>query len=126
MLYDLFSVKSPNIKFVEFMQVEDPTGCHAGRQKVCRCRTRGESEKSTLALKLGVEVTRSPKQGYKWPHKKDSCPPKIKIKKFIEFIEFNDIRTKSRLSDVLKLGLSLATENIGRSDANEAFSIDNF
>ena len=23
------------------------------------------------------DVTRRPKQGYQWPHKKDSCPPKI-------------------------------------------------
>ena len=33
----------------------------------------------TLALKLR-DVTRSPKQGYDWPHKKDLCPPKFKIK----------------------------------------------
>ena len=32
---------------------------------------------STLALKSRGDVTRSPKQGYQWPHKKDSCPPKI-------------------------------------------------
>ena len=31
----------------------------------------------TLALKPRGDVTRSPKQGYQWPHKKDSCPPKI-------------------------------------------------
>ena len=31
----------------------------------------------TLALKPKGDVTRSPKQGYQWPHKKDSCPPKI-------------------------------------------------
>ena len=24
----------------------------------------------------GADVTISPKQGYQWPHKKDSCPPK--------------------------------------------------
>ena len=35
------------------------------------------SEKSTLALKPRADVTRSPKQGYQWPHKKDSCPTKI-------------------------------------------------
>ena len=39
----------------------------------------GESvqARSTLALKHGADVTRSPKQGYQWPHKKDMCPPKI-------------------------------------------------
>ena len=30
----------------------------------------------TLALKPKGDVTRSPKQGYQWPHKKDPCPPK--------------------------------------------------
>ena len=71
-------------------------GCHAGRQEVGRCHTRGESQgmcnvthmpllslnkaEPTLALKPRGDVTRSPKQGYQWPHKKDSCPPKIKNK----------------------------------------------
>ena len=32
----------------------------------------------TLALKPRDDVTRSLKQGYQWPHKKDLCPPKIK------------------------------------------------
>ena len=27
----------------------------------------------TLAVK--PDITRSPKEGYQWPHKKDSCPP---------------------------------------------------
>ena len=31
---------------------------------------------STLALKPQVDVTRSPKQGYQWPHEKDLCPQK--------------------------------------------------
>ena len=31
----------------------------------------------TLGLKLRGDVTRSPKQAYQWPHKKDLCPPKI-------------------------------------------------
>ena len=31
---------------------------------------------STLALKPRAEVTRSPKQGYQWPHKTDWYPPK--------------------------------------------------
>ena len=52
--------------------------------------TTGESEdhtsektckkRSTLALKLRTDLTRSPKQGYQWPHEKDLCPPKIKKK----------------------------------------------
>ena len=33
---------------------------------------------STLALKPRADITRSPKQGYQWPHEKDMCPPKIK------------------------------------------------
>ena len=38
------------------------------------------SEKSTLALKPRTDVTRSPKQGYQWPHEKDLCPQKKKGK----------------------------------------------
>ena len=34
----------------------------------------------TLALKHRGDVTRSPKQGYQWPNKKDSCPPKFFLK----------------------------------------------
>ena len=71
--------------------------CHVGCQEVSRCCTRGESQgtctithmpplslnkaEPTLALKPRGEVTRSPKQGYQWPHKKDSCPPKKIFKK---------------------------------------------
>ena len=32
---------------------------------------------STMALKPRADITRSPKQGYQWPHEKDLCPPKI-------------------------------------------------
>ena len=62
-------------------------GCHASRKEVSRCRTRGESQgmcnvtqtpplslnkaEPTLALKPRGDITRSPKQGYQWPHKKD-------------------------------------------------------
>ena len=68
-------------------------GCHAGPKEVGRCHTRGESQgmcnvahtpplssnkaEPTLALKPRGDVTRSLKQGYQWPHKKDSCPPKF-------------------------------------------------
>ena len=57
-------------------------GCHANLYTVSRCHTRGEfdewpaSKKSTLALKPRTDVTRSPKQEYQWPHKKDICHPK--------------------------------------------------
>ena len=67
-------------------------GCHVGHQEVSRCHTRGESQgtcnitgtpplssnkaEPILALKPRGNVTRSPKQGYQWPHKKDSCTPK--------------------------------------------------
>ena len=72
-------------------------GCHAGNQEVGRCHTKGESQgacnltrmpllswnktEPTLALKPRGDITRSPKQGYQWPNKKDSCPPKIFKKK---------------------------------------------
>ena len=65
-------------------------GCHADVYTVNRCCTRGESEDLisekaykgfTMALKSRADVTRSPKQGYQWPHKKDSCPPKNYFKK---------------------------------------------
>ena len=35
----------------------------------------------TLALKPRGDITRTPKQGYQWPHKKDLCHPKIKKRK---------------------------------------------
>ena len=40
----------------------------------------------TLTLKSRADVIRIPKQGYQWPHKKNSCPPKFfKKKKMTEF-----------------------------------------
>ena len=36
------------------------------------------SKKTTLAIKPNADITRSPKQGCQWPHKKDICPPTIK------------------------------------------------
>ena len=42
------------------------------------------SEKSTLVLKHKADITRSPKQGYQWPLKKDSCPTKILKKRKID------------------------------------------
>ena len=46
----------------------------------CMQVTKHASDGSTLALKPRGDVTRSPKQGYQWPHEKDLCPPKIKKK----------------------------------------------
>ena len=40
-------------------------------------QARKHASESTLALKPRADVTRSPKQGYQWPHKKHMCPPKI-------------------------------------------------
>ena len=37
---------------------------------------RKHAKGSTLALKPRADVTRSPKQGYQWPHEKDLCPQK--------------------------------------------------
>ena len=68
-------------------------GCHADlySQQVshqrwlsgihCMQATKHASEGSTLALKPRGDVARSLKQGYQWPHKKDSCPLKIYFKK---------------------------------------------
>ena len=44
------------------------------------CRPSRQARGPTLALKSKADVTRSPKLGYQWPHKKDWCPPKIKKK----------------------------------------------
>ena len=35
------------------------------------------SEGFTLALKSRADITRSPKQGYQWPHERELCSPKI-------------------------------------------------
>ena len=65
-------------------------GCHADLYTVNRCCTRDESDDhtsektckgSTLALKHRADITRSPKQGYQWPHEKDLCLPKVFVKK---------------------------------------------
>ena len=32
----------------------------------------------SLALEPRGDITRSPEQGYQWPHKKDLCPPKFR------------------------------------------------
>ena len=61
-------------------------GCHAELQTVIRYCTSGEYEdhmgekvckRSTSALKPWADITRSPKQGFQWPHKKNMCPIKV-------------------------------------------------
>ena len=46
-------------------------------ESVVRRRGSTQARESNLALKSMADVTRSPKQGYLWPHKKDLCPIKI-------------------------------------------------
>ena len=98
--------------------------CHAGCQEVIRCCTRGESQgmcnvthmpplssnkaEPTLALKPRGDVTRSPKQGYQWPHKKDSCPPKnLKKKKIQENIPVGLLRNRTCRSFIVHHQMSL-------------------
>ena len=44
----------------------------------CCAQAMKHNEESTLAFKPRADVTRSPKQEYQWPHKKDWCPPQKK------------------------------------------------
>ena len=85
---------------------------------VSRCHTRGESrefiacrwqsmqvtkhasEGSTLALKPRGYVTRSPKQGYQWPHEKDS---KILFKKGWRYNEESSRQKATDLATLLIL-----------------------
>ena len=62
-------------QFIFFCQKEWISGIHCAQ-----ARTHA-SEGSTLALKARADITRSPKQGYQWPHKKDMWPPKKFLKK---------------------------------------------
>ena len=88
--YHLYPFRS-NLGAIIQMSRNHAMGRHAGCQEVGRCHTRGESEDSvearkrasdsTLALKPRADVTRSPKQGYQRPYKKDVCPPKNLILK---------------------------------------------
>ena len=60
---------------------------------------------SILALKPSADVTRSPKQGYQWPHKKDLCLPKIKKKSLVYFYSLTTAQF------LFKLWRSVWTEN---------------
>ena len=67
--------------------------CHTGCQEFSTCCTSGESEESIAYRRQSRQVRdppwlRNPGQmssevesGYRWPHKKDLCVPKIKTKK---------------------------------------------
>ena len=44
-------------------------------QHACLCQA--QIRLATLALKHIGDITKSPKQGFWWPCKKDLCPPKI-------------------------------------------------
>ena len=69
----------------------EETSCHAGHQEVSRCCTRDESQgmyimytyTKALALKPRKDITKSPKQGYQWPHKKDLSCPNFKKNKIV-------------------------------------------
>ena len=67
--------------------------------------TKHTSEGSTLALKCRGDITRSPKQGYQWPHKKDLCPPQI-LKK-----TFTTLSTDRKSLSLSKLWIELTLTN---------------
>ena len=68
--------------------------------RLFRCRSRGEFEESIVHrgwstqtryppwLFTPGQTSRSPKKGYQWPHKKESCPPKIKKKSYCFRVRF--------------------------------------
>ena len=60
-----------------------------------------QARESTLALKPRADVTKSPIKGYQWPHKKDWCPPKIKIKERIVWIDEDEINCDEIKQNVL-------------------------
>ena len=51
------------------------------------------------------DVTRNPKQGYQWAHKKDSYSPRIKKKivSFVHFVSFNNSCIKNQFLKYLNL-----------------------
>ena len=59
----------------------------------CTHATKHTSEGSTLALKPRGDTTRSPTEGYQWPHEKDLCSPKIFLKK-VERTRHQECRIK--------------------------------
>ena len=102
-------------------------GCHADFYEVSRCHTRDESEDhtsekarkgSTLALKRRADVTRSPKQGYQWPHQKDLCPTKTFFKK--------SYTTHEREGKTKEERLTFGVEHDNRTDVHivPCYSVD--
>ena len=63
-------------------------GCNADFYTVSRCESEDHTDEkahkkgSTLAFKSRADVTRSPKQGYQWPHEKNSKILKELITRF--------------------------------------------
>ena len=55
--------------------------------------------KFTLDLEPMANVTRSPKQGYQWPHKKDRCPPKLLKKEsmYCRFVIYSLVHNEMRI-----------------------------
>ena len=65
-----------------------------------------------LALKSRGDVTRSPKQGYQWPHEKDLCPPKIFLKKNVHLEKINQwSKHKNEAANILAVGLLIDVAN---------------
>ena len=105
----------------------DRLSSHAGRQEISRCSTRGESlgmcnatrtpppsvnkAEPTLALKPRGDVTRSPKQGYQWPHKKGLMSSK----------NFKKKKKKKMLLNVCNLGYILAPWYVHETDFTSFF-----
>ena len=54
-------------------EFEESIACRQWSTQVLGC---------TLTSKIRADVTRSPKQGYQWSHKKEWCPPIIFLKKW--------------------------------------------
>ena len=77
----------------------------------------------TVALKPTGDVTRSPKQRYQWPHKKDLCPPnnmennivapEVNFREYISSViksAHSGCETQRRRHQKSKTGVSVAPE----------------
>ena len=60
------------------------------RERVTHTPPPNMNNAAHFGFEIQADVTRSPKQEYQWPHKKDSCPPKIKKRKKV--VLTNDAR----------------------------------
>ena len=79
------------------------------------------SERSTLTLKPRADVTRSPKQGCQWPHKKDLCPPKTFFFLKMSIVGFSDKECETQKA-VMQAKLS-AIEEQAYQMAGHPFSL---